>query len=81
LRPGWLDGVSETHLKEAAAGVSAFKRARACSFFNRCAVRIENRCDQETPPIRRLSKGTEIRCQHTEAELLAVQEIRDQSAR
>jgi peptide/nickel transport system ATP-binding protein len=81
LRPGWLDGVNETHLKEAAAGVSVFKGARACSFFNRCAVRIENRCDQEAPPLRRLSKGTEIRCQHTEAELLAAQELRDQIAR
>ena len=49
----------------------------ALALADRRAVRIENRCDQEAPPLRRLSKGTEIRCQHTEAELLAAQELRD----
>jgi peptide/nickel transport system ATP-binding protein len=72
LRQGWLEGVKETHLKEAAAA-GGLQRADACNFFGRCAVRIENRCEREMPPLRRLSKGTGIRCQHTEAELLAAQ--------
>jgi peptide/nickel transport system ATP-binding protein len=70
LRPGWLDGISDTHLREAASGVPLPSRERGCGFFGRCAMRIPGRCDIEAPPIRRLSKGAEIRCQRTEEELL-----------
>jgi peptide/nickel transport system ATP-binding protein len=70
LRTGWLDGISETHLQEASAGTPSFSRRDMCSFFDRCALRIPGRCDTELPPIRRLSKGAEIRCQRTEEELL-----------
>jgi peptide/nickel transport system ATP-binding protein len=69
LRPGWLDGISQVHLKEAAAGTPRPSRGEACSFFARCALRIEGRCNTETPPVRRLSKGSYIRCQRTEQEL------------
>jgi peptide/nickel transport system ATP-binding protein len=72
LRPGWLEGITETHLKEAAAGAAHLSRDEACSFFGRCAMRIPGRCDSEAPPIRRLSKGSEIRCQRTEEELVAL---------
>ncbi len=74
LRTGWLEGVSETHLAEAAAvapiGPAA---ARACAFFNRCAMHIGGVCDREPPPLRHLSKGAEILCHRTEAELLEMQ--------
>jgi peptide/nickel transport system ATP-binding protein len=70
LRPGWLDGISQIHLKEAAAGSPRPSRDKACSFFARCALRIEGRCNTETPPVRHLSKGSDIRCQRTEYELL-----------
>jgi len=76
LCPGWLDGISEAHLKEAAGGATPPSRGEACSFFSRCAMRIEGRCDTEKPPIRRLSKGAEIRCQRTEEELLSLAETR-----
>jgi len=69
LRTGWLDGISEAHLQEA-AGASDLLRPDACSFFARCALRIPGRCDTALPPIRRLSKGSVIRCQRTEEELL-----------
>ncbi len=72
LRTGWLDGLDPTHLAEAAGGVGGPGRSEACSFFPRCAVRIPGRCDTEPTPLRRLSKGATIRCQHTEAELLAL---------
>jgi peptide/nickel transport system ATP-binding protein len=72
LRPGWLEGISETHLEEAAAGAQRLSRDQACSFFGRCAMRIPGRCDSEAAPIRRLSKGSEIRCQRTEEELFAL---------
>jgi len=69
LRTGWLDGISEAHLQEA-AGASDLLRPDTCSFFARCALRIPGRCDTALPPIRRLSKGSVIRCQRTEEELL-----------
>jgi peptide/nickel transport system ATP-binding protein len=72
LRPGWLEGISETHLEEAAAGAQRLSRDQACSFFARCAMRIPGRCDSEAAPIRRLSKGSDIRCQRTEEELFAL---------
>jgi peptide/nickel transport system ATP-binding protein len=71
LRTGWLDGISDTHLKEASAGTPRASRDLTCSFFERCAVRIPGRCDSEATPIRRLSKGADIRCQRTEEELLS----------
>ncbi|MCP3371780.1 ABC transporter ATP-binding protein [Bradyrhizobium cajani] len=70
LREGWLDGISESVLKEASAGVALPSRGEACSFFNRCSVRIPGRCDVEPPPLRRLTKGAHIRCQRTEQELV-----------
>jgi peptide/nickel transport system ATP-binding protein len=70
LRTGWLDGISDTHLKEASAGTPRASRDLTCSFFERCAVRMPGRCDSEATPIRRLSKGADIRCQRTEEELL-----------
>jgi len=70
LRQGWLDSISETVLKEASAGVDRLGRGEACSFFGRCSVRIPGRCDVEPTPLRRLTKGAEIRCQRTEEELV-----------
>ena len=75
LRTGWLDGLDAVHLREAAGGVGGPARpsirSSACTFFPRCAVRIPGRCDTEPTPLRVLSKGAVIRCQRTEAELLA----------
>ncbi|WP_036012012.1 ABC transporter ATP-binding protein [Bradyrhizobium yuanmingense] len=70
LRQGWLDRMSEKFLKEAAAGVAPTGWGDACSFFERCPVRIPGRCDVEPTPVRRLSKGANIRCQRTEEELI-----------
>ncbi|WP_346658188.1 hypothetical protein [Bradyrhizobium sp. 138] len=70
LRQGWLDGINETVLKEASAGVARPARGETCSFFERCSVRIPGCCDVEPTPFRQLSKGARIRCQRTEEELI-----------
>ncbi|MGY3238280.1 peptide/nickel transport system ATP-binding protein [Bradyrhizobium sp. USDA 4472] len=70
LRQGWLERIGDKYLKEAAAGVARSGRGEACSFFERCSVRIPGRCDVEAPPLRHLSKGADIRCQRTEEELV-----------
>jgi peptide/nickel transport system ATP-binding protein len=75
LRTGWLDGISETHMAEAAAPVAS-GTAQACAFFGRCAVHIEGTCDALSPPLRHLSKGAEILCHRTEQELLELQPAR-----
>ncbi|TFV37352.1 ABC transporter ATP-binding protein [Bradyrhizobium niftali] len=70
LRMGWLEAMSETLLKEPSAGAARLGRGEACSFFERCSARIPGRCDVEPTPLRRLSKGADIRCQRTEEELI-----------
>ncbi len=70
LRTGWLDGISEVHLKEASTEVPAGRPSDACSFYRRCALRLPGVCDTAPAPIRRLAKGAAIRCQRTEEELL-----------
>ncbi|WP_271619780.1 ABC transporter ATP-binding protein [Bradyrhizobium sp. CCBAU 51745] len=70
LRQGWLDRMSERFFKEATTGVARTGREQTCSFFERCPVRIPGRCDVEPTPVRRLSKGAEIRCLRTEEELV-----------
>ncbi|MCK1614606.1 MULTISPECIES: ABC transporter ATP-binding protein [unclassified Bradyrhizobium] len=70
LRQGWLDRIGDKYPKEATAGVARSGRGEACSFFERCSVRIPGRCDVEPTPLRHLSKGADIRCQRTEEELV-----------
>jgi peptide/nickel transport system ATP-binding protein len=70
LRTGWLDGISQAHAIEAVAAPVVFAARRPCAFFDRCAVRIGGVCDVQTPPTRRIAKGSEILCHRTEAELL-----------
>jgi peptide/nickel transport system ATP-binding protein len=69
LRTGWLDGISTTHLHEAAGGVALHAAAQPCAFFARCAERIAGVCDTHPPPLRQLEKGAVIRCHRSEAEL------------
>ena len=67
LRTGWLDGVGPTR-EAMPPGTAA-----ACAFFPRCALAIPGRCATVTPPLRSLSKGSEILCHHDEAALRAAQ--------
>ncbi|MDE5446772.1 nickel ABC transporter ATP-binding protein NikE [Bradyrhizobium sp. CSA207] len=76
LRQGWLEGISETVLKEASGGIVR-RAGAACSFFERCSLRIPGRCDVEPTPLRRFSKGADIRCQRTETELIELAAQRD----
>jgi peptide/nickel transport system ATP-binding protein len=63
LRVGWLDGIPPTPTPVA-------KRVQGgCAFFSRCSLRVEKICDTVPPPARRLSKGAEIQCHRSEAEL------------
>lgn len=73
LRPGWLEGVTGTHLNEAAGGLSYQDLAVPCPFFRRCAVNMPGRCDTAAPPAYRLANGTDILCHRSEAELLHLQ--------
>jgi len=69
LRLGWLDGIGQAHLAEAAHGAIGADDAELCSFRNRCAMRLEGICEAEPPPTRILGKGTRILCHRTEQEL------------
>jgi peptide/nickel transport system ATP-binding protein len=73
LRQGWLDGISTSHLAEAADGGAVRSATSPCAFVSRCAVRLDGVCDTQLPPVRHLPKGTAIRCHRTEQELLAAQ--------
>jgi peptide/nickel transport system ATP-binding protein len=79
LRPGWLDGISMSHLTEAPAGTTARSATSPnafvsqCAFVSRCAMRLNGVCDTQLPPVRRLPKGTAIRCHRTEHDLLVAQ--------
>ncbi|MDE2197749.1 MAG: ABC transporter ATP-binding protein [Rhodospirillales bacterium] len=73
LRQGWLDGISATHLAEAAGGLTRAAAGLACPFYERCAVRLDTVCDRVAPPLRHLSKGAAILCHRSEAELLHAQ--------
>ncbi|MCP1835627.1 peptide/nickel transport system ATP-binding protein [Bradyrhizobium sp. USDA 4532] len=72
LRQGWLDEISETARKEASTGEARRGPGPTCSFFERCSVRIPGRCDVEPIPLRRFSKGADVRCVRTEQELVAL---------
>jgi len=64
LRPGWLED------RGAIRGPDDPGRASpACAFFPRCPVRAPGLCDSTPPPRHALSKGAEILCHRTEAEL------------
>lgn len=73
LRPGWLEGISRTHLDEAAGGLAQADLRMPCPFYRRCTVHIEGVCDVRPAPVRRLGKGAEILCHRTEDELRAAQ--------
>ncbi|PZV34713.1 ABC transporter ATP-binding protein [Mesorhizobium kowhaii] len=72
LRTGWLDGLGKK-AAEADAGVGALlARSECCPFVARCPVRKLGVCDVLAPPIRHLSKGSDILCHLEERELLAM---------
>ncbi len=73
LRTGWLDELGAAQVVRAAAGLARASAPGGCSFFDRCAARIDGVCNQRPPPARRLSKGAEILCHRTEQELIAMQ--------
>jgi len=73
LRPGWLEGISRTHLDEAVAGLARADLLLPCPFYRRCAVHIDGVCNVQPPPARELAKGAEILCHRTEDELLTAQ--------
>ena len=72
LRTGWLDGLGKK-AAEADGGVAALlAQSNCCPFVPRCPVRKLGVCDVLAPPIRHLSKGSEILCHLEERELLAM---------
>jgi len=73
LRPGWLDGISTSHLTEASGDLAARTATSPCAFVSRCAMRLDGVCDTQLPPVRHLPKGTAIRCHRTEQDLLIAQ--------
>jgi peptide/nickel transport system ATP-binding protein len=73
LRPGWLDGINTSHLSEVSGDVALRSATSPCAFVSRCAMRLDGVCDTQLPPVRRLPKGTAIRCHRTEQDLLIAQ--------
>jgi peptide/nickel transport system ATP-binding protein len=81
LRPGWLEergavrgpAADAAAAERRAAAAAAGAKPAACDFYDRCPLRIPGLCDAVPPPLLRLSKGAEILCHHTEAELLRLQ--------
>ncbi|TIS55666.1 ABC transporter ATP-binding protein [Mesorhizobium sp.] len=72
LRTGWLDGLDKK-AAEADGGIAAvLARADRCPFVSRCPVRKPGVCDVLEPPVRHLSKGSDILCHLEERELLAL---------
>jgi peptide/nickel transport system ATP-binding protein len=67
LRVGWLDGVP------AADKVASGRVDAGCAFYDRCALRRPTLCDTVPPPARALTKGSEIFCHRSEAELADAQ--------
>jgi peptide/nickel transport system ATP-binding protein len=72
LRTGWLDGLGRKAAEADVKVAEALARADHCPFVSRCPVRRSGVCDVLAPPVRRLSKGSEILCHLEEGELLAM---------
>jgi peptide/nickel transport system ATP-binding protein len=66
LRPGWLEERGSVREPEGVPGA-----APACAFFPRCPLAVPGQCDLTPPPRLRLSKGADILCHRSEAELRA----------
>ena len=75
LRPGWLDGISQSHLAEVSGSGAARSATARCAFVNRCAMRLDGVCETQVPPVQHLAKGTAIRCHRTENDLRIAQTI------
>ncbi len=75
LRTDWLDTVGGGPADGTSAGLAMQDLQVACPFFRRCVVRIAGRCELDPPPAQILNKGAIIACQHSEAELRAVQKM------
>jgi peptide/nickel transport system ATP-binding protein len=73
LRPGWLDGISQSHLAEVSGSVTARSATSPCAFVSRCAMRLDGVCETQIAPVRHLPKGTAIRCHRTDNDLLIAQ--------
>jgi peptide/nickel transport system ATP-binding protein len=72
LRPGWLDDIDAERLVTARAEAARPGPSDRCAFVARCPVRA-GPCETDPPPLRRFTKGSDVRCHRTEQELLAQQ--------
>jgi peptide/nickel transport system ATP-binding protein len=72
LRMGWLDGIPPMREATVPQGTQP-GTPDSCAFFPRCPVRLPGRCDTTPVPVRQLSKGAAVLCQHEEQALLALQ--------
>jgi peptide/nickel transport system ATP-binding protein len=70
LRTGWLDGLAQRPSEPELGVAGLLSRADCCPFVGRCPVRQPGLCDVAPPPLRRLSKGSDILCHRDEGELV-----------
>ncbi|MGO2235040.1 MAG: ABC transporter ATP-binding protein [Marinomonas sp.] len=64
LQQGWLESTNANH--ETLPTISAAKQnVELCPFLDRCAVRIEGKCNRIIPARIKLPKGNQILCHHT----------------
>lgn len=73
LQPGWLDARREIGATVLPAMGPNADIAELCSFRNRCAVRIDGKCNTTPPSLKKLPSGAEILCHHSLAELARLQ--------
>jgi peptide/nickel transport system ATP-binding protein len=68
LRVGWLEETMET--QEAQAGIDRVVTLtdKGCPFFDRCPRAMKGTCDEETPPVRKVTGSHSIECHLSEAE-------------
>jgi peptide/nickel transport system ATP-binding protein len=73
LRVGWLDGLRQRPVPEAAVSAARLATLESCAFYPRCDVRLPGTCDVQPTPTQMLSRGATLRCCRTEDELLQLQ--------
>jgi peptide/nickel transport system ATP-binding protein len=62
LRVGWLEETAAPVIENATGMLRPLQSEPGCPFFNRCPVRLPERCDREMPPLRLSTSETKSAC-------------------
>ena len=75
LEQGWLD--RKKHIRQTIPAKADGQQL--CGFLDRCSVRIEGKCDKQSPPWVALSQGNEVSCHLSGEELKRLQQHSSQT--